>query len=437
MMRFRGFWLPILTAALLTLSAGRVASAYDILIESVGWTPASRVVSVSVPTTYVATSSYAIPTSFVAPTVYATSYVTERVLTAPSSLVVPTVYESYRPSLFGRRLIPTGRAYYAPARYFPTSLYYPTSYYVPTISTFPTSFVSVPSVVDRAVVTTGAVVRETSACCPDAIALSPSTVTTRVVAPERSSRTNSEPARERRPSVQSEPNIDDEPALESGVEPLPAPAPAPRPRAQTPPPAQSAPAERTAPAENVQSPPSPQAPQERQQSTAKPDGPPAAPVAPAEEMEPTPIPPPTAPADDDDLVPLAPAETDDLLPAPTDLGLLDGPIRREAQRPVFTPTRAPEPEVRNILFGRVRERDTREPEEGVRVFLTNRNGTFEERVAMSDAFGRFAVRLPDGDWDVKVAMPSGRVYTVSQITVDRGLITDDQGRDIPSLTITR
>jgi hypothetical protein len=34
-------------------------------------------------------------------------------------------------------------------------------------------------------------------------------------------------------------------------------------------------------------------------------------------------------------------------------------------------------------------------------------------------------------------MPSGRVYAVSQITVSNGLITDDIGRDIPSLIITR
>jgi hypothetical protein len=58
-------------------------------------------------------------------------------------------------------------------------------------------------------------------------------------------------------------------------------------------------------------------------------------------------------------------------------------------------------------------------------------------VTLSDAFGRFAVKVPDGDWTVKVTMPSGRVYPVSEITVSRGAITDEVGRDIPSLTITR
>ncbi len=434
-MRSRGFWLPVLTAALLAPSAGGGASAQDIFIETGAWVPTSRVLSVSVPTSYVATTSYAIPTTFVAPTVYATSYVTERVVAAPASVVVPTVYETYRPSLFGRRLIPTGRTYYAPTRYFPTSLYVPSAYYVPTVSTFPTSFVSVPSLVDRAVVTTGAIVRETSACCPDAIAMSPGTV--RAIAPERAPSSSAEAAPQRRPSVRSEPNIDNEPALESGVEPLPA-APA-RPRATAPPAQAPAPAP-AAPRETpsaAQSPPTPQAPQERQQSTARPDGEIPAPTAPAGELDPAPIPAPKAPSADEDLVPLAPAGTEDLLPEPPEMGALDDSFRREAQRPVFTPTRAPEPSVRNILFGRVREHLNNEPEEGVRVLLTNRGGSFEDRVALTDAFGRFAVRVPDGDWDVKVTMPSGRVYTVSQITVNRGEITDDQGRDIPSLTITR
>ncbi len=92
---------------------------------------------------------------------------------------------------------------------------------------------------------------------------------------------------------------------------------------------------------------------------------------------------------------------------------------------------------RNVLFGRVKTRDTNEPEEGVRVTVSSRTNAYADRVALSDAFGRFAVKVPDGDWTVNVAMPSGRVYAVSQITVSNGLISDDIGRDIPSLVITR
>ncbi len=43
------------------------------------------------------------------------------------------------------------------------------------------------------------------------------------------------------------------------------------------------------------------------------------------------------------------------------------------------------------------------------VYLTSRTGAFTERTTMTDAFGHFAVTLPDGDWAVKVKMlpPSG------------------------------
>jgi len=45
--------------------------------------------------------------------------------------------------------------------------------------------------------------------------------------------------------------------------------------------------------------------------------------------------------------------------------------------------------------------------------------------------------LPDGDWAVDVATRSGRVYEVSQIRVSNGVISDNQGRRVPSLEITR
>jgi hypothetical protein len=127
---------------------------------------------------------------------------------------------------------------------------------------------------------------------------------------------------------------------------------------------------------------------------------------------------------------------DELVPAPNSDS--SQTIRRDSQRPTGLSTpRSLRPELRNVLFGRVKSRDSNEPEEGVRVTIRNRTGLFEDRTAMTDAFGRFAVRVPDGDWTVNVTMPSGRVFPVSQITVDRGAITDDVGRDIPSLVITR
>jgi hypothetical protein len=143
------------------------------------------------------------------------------------------------------------------------------------------------------------------------------------------------------------------------------------------------------------------------------------------------------PAPLDDVTPAppeAPAGTEELLNEPTPSQYES---RTESRKPVYASSRAYRPDGHSVLFGRVRERDTREPEEGVRVVLSNRTGAFADKVGMTDAFGRFAVRVPDGDWTVRVTMPSGRVYPVSEITVSNGEISDDQGREIPSLTITR
>jgi hypothetical protein len=84
-------------------------------------------------------------------------------------------------------------------------------------------------------------------------------------------------------------------------------------------------------------------------------------------------------------------------------------------------------------------RTTKNPEEGVRIIISSRTGAFEDRVATTNALGRYAIYLPDGDWSVKVQMPSGRIYPASggEITVSEGQITDTLGRQIPSLIITR
>ncbi|MDG3006779.1 carboxypeptidase-like regulatory domain-containing protein [Paludisphaera mucosa] len=412
-MRSRVFWSPLLAAALWAMGAGREASAYDVWVETVDWVPTSSVVSVP---SYVA-ASYVVPTTYAAPSFYATAYATETLALAPtsyvvpSSYVVPTYYETrFRRSLFGRRLIPTGRTYYATSytpSYFPTTLIYPTSYVVPT-----TAVVS-PTVYDREVVAT-AYLPSSGSCCGEAV-LAPTSV--RMVAPESSTRAAAPPVR-RAPAAAAtaEDELDEAPSLPSTVDPAP---PAPRPRAVQPAPVQSTP--KSTAADGATSPPAPQAPA-REQSTVRPG-----------EVAPAPAGP--APKADDAPAPSSPAGADGLIPAPE--GNLGFSNRREALRPVYDPARAIDPARRNVLFGRVRERSSSEPEEGVRVLLTNRAGTFDDRTAMTDAFGRFAVRVPDGDWTVQVAMPSGRVYAVSEITVSNGLISDDQGRDVPSLTITR
>ena len=109
-------------------------------------------------------------------------------------------------------------------------------------------------------------------------------------------------------------------------------------------------------------------------------------------------------------------------------------MRRESRKPVdLSAPRAS----RNILEGKVVSGEGGQPEENVRVTVSNRAGAFVDRTVTTDAYGRYAIRVPDGDWTVKVTMPSGRVYDVYQLTVSGDQITDDRGEAVASLTITR
>jgi len=73
----------------------------------------------------------------------------------------------------------------------------------------------------------------------------------------------------------------------------------------------------------------------------------------------------------------------------------------------------------------------------VRVAVVSRTERSLARYGMSDAFGTFAIKLEDGDWSVQVTMPSGRVFSVRQISVTSGRVIDDQEqREIPSLIVS-
>ncbi len=107
--------------------------------------------------------------------------------------------------------------------------------------------------------------------------------------------------------------------------------------------------------------------------------------------------------------------------------------QRESYR--YTPERS-SPATRSVLYGRV-ETKSGDPREGVRVAVASRTGRRLSRFGISDAFGGFAIGLEDGDWSVEVTMPSGRVYSVRQISVANGRVVDDQERrEIPNLIIT-
>jgi hypothetical protein len=420
-MRLIGLRLPIL--ALLALAAGTPPGRAQVLyLETADWVRPASVLAV--PTAYVVAGTYAVPTSYTIPTVYTTAYVTESALLTPTTYLAPTYYETRfrRRGLFGRRLVASTRAVY-----LPTTAYYPTTYY------YPTTFSSTP-VLDTAFVSTGYTTTVSSDCCGgQMIAAVTPEIRQYAVEQTPAPRTNS---RARQAPLRSQPAEDD--STDSNVPELPAREPAARPDGTG--------------TGRVDSPPTPPLPT-REQSTAQPAGSAAAQTKTASPSAGSPsggtqtknaIPrvPPTAPLAPDGVDrPTAPAGVDDLqrAPAPGDetTGEASGGQQRTTRRPAFATTRVLRSEYRNVLFGRVKARDTNEPEEGVRVTISNRTNSYTDRVALTDAFGRFAVKVPDGDWTVNVAMPSGRTYNVSQITVSNGLISDDIGRDIPSLVITR
>jgi hypothetical protein len=94
---------------------------------------------------------------------------------------------------------------------------------------------------------------------------------------------------------------------------------------------------------------------------------------------------------------------------------------------------------RNVLRGRVVSADSRRIEEGVEVVVSDRLGRFVDRRTQTDADGLFAVSLPEGDWTIKVTMPSGRTLAVSEgdITATAGRVLDKYGRDLTNLVISR
>ena len=56
---------------------------------------------------------------------------------------------------------------------------------------------------------------------------------------------------------------------------------------------------------------------------------------------------------------------------------------------------------------------------------------------MSNAFGGFAIKVPDGQWSVRVTMPSGNAQTIRDITVTDGRIVDNlEAREVHNLIIS-
>jgi hypothetical protein len=375
---------------------GLRATAYSPYGETVYSVAGSPLVSTSY---FSPVDSYVYPTSLVYPTtayvyptaayLYPTTLTSSSYAVSPTSYVVPTYYRATS-ALLARRYVAspvysTAMTYYTPTYYTPTVMatgYYPTVIEAPlgtsTICNEAVPAISAPLAAPRS---SGSVGNEQA---PSSVVESvPSNVT-----PYENGGRNAPSAGDRRT----------------------APEPAPAPAADD-------------------SPPLPAAPEETR-STSPPPTP--LPSAPSEGGAVTPLPPRTGANEINP--PVAPPASE--LGGP---GAGSSPIRREAQKPVDLTRSRPQARFNrdHILEGKVISSETKQGEDGVRVIVSSRPGNFVDRVVTTDAFGRYAVKLPDGDWSVKVAMPSGRVYEVSQITISAGQITDSLGRDVPSLTITR
>lgn len=353
----------------------------DAFTETVYVVPTSSVVSTSyvVPTSYYAPTSYYVPTSYYLPTSYyvPTSYVSTYLPTtysvASSAYLVPTYYTSSR--RLARRPVYSTTAYYTPTVY-----YRPTSYYIPTVYEYPV---------------------ETSVACDDAAPPSKSRPATSSASPTSSSKATRSAERPPR-SVTSSAIGDDSSGNRNRATSNEVPA---NNEVVVPDPPNQI---------NLDTPPAPLPANDRGAGNAAPVNP-AAPVREPAKAKPADG---AAAAEKDDIgdLPLAPEATE----------------RRDARKPV-TPT----PGLGNILSGVVEAKRTNVLLSGVTITLSNRLRTFPDRIAESDALGRFAIRLFDGDWSIKVRAKDGRDVEVKRITVTNGQITDDQGRDVPSLIIKR
>ena len=383
------------------------------------------------PTTYIEPTSYLASTSYVVPTVYATTYASPVSSLAATAYIVPTTYRTTglfaSRRLVARPIYTTTSNYYVATAYYPTTAYYATTAYYPTISSYPT-VLDYPIVATSASSCCGTVAVSASPC--DAVASGPATVTAAPSSPvpaapsrhptDANAPSNAAPAERRASVVESEPAYNPQNSVRSSdvrTAPEPAPPITPSPMdtgiASPPaaPPAEREPAPAPAPPPSRASTPAPAQlhPAPNKQENAA--------TAPAEPN------PPLAPTAEDDSLTLPPPVSPET-------------IQREARRPVL-PSRALTGVTPHILSGKVVSSNTGEGEEGVQVIISDRLQMSADRTALTDAFGRYAVRLPDGDWTVKVTMPSGRTYAVSEITVSGERIVDSLGRNVPSLTITR
>ena len=359
----------------------------DTYLETV-YLPTSSVVSL--PSSSVLATSYVVPTAY-STTYLPTTYLPTSAVVASDGVILPTstvVRRSlFRPRRYVERtsytLLPT--TYVSPTSYLmPTSYVVPTTY-VPTSYVMPTSYVSSSYITPTSYVIDNGVITTSATSYPCETTSSPATPKSSA---SRSSGGNSggnpivsEPANggssnERRPSATLNGSPGGDERMPSDVNP-PVPAPA-----------NAAPA-RPTPAE-AGTPPGAQLPEVDPSKMPLPEPGKSGPQAPSNETS-----------------------------------------YRNSRRFGY--------DVRNILRGRVISAESKRPEEGVSVIISSLTRNYSDRNAMTDADGEFKVSLPDGDWTVKVKMPSGSIFTVGRdfVTANNGRVTDSAGRNVAEFLITR
>ncbi len=390
---------------------------YAAPVETAWTVPTSYVwpTSYYLPTVYSATSYY-LPTaysttSYYVPTAYSTTSLLPTYSVSPTAYIVPTSYYATTGYFSGRRR--AFRPVYTATSltYFPTTLYTPTvAYYSPTVLDYPMVAAADPC---QTIVTRPAQGQASPAQPPpnygqqggkSAMGGMPSRVDSEAAetgAGANTEKTISSDVGSAGAAAETEKKTTGE---------------ARKPGPQRVTPLDATDAEKNAtpitPSPSDVSPPPPQAASAPPEKTAE-------------------VPPAPGPTTDEPLrLPLQELNKLNLPALPAD----DTSSQRTAQKPVLPG--APKA-FANVLTGTVTSRATGVREEGVRVTLSHRLHAFEDRNYQTDAFGRFVARVPDGDWDLLVTMPSGNVRRARTLTMSNGQIVDDLGREVPSLVIKR
>jgi Carboxypeptidase regulatory-like domain len=421
-MRSFGVRLPILAA---TAWAGIGLSA---LGRDLGYSEtlylAPTVATYALPTSYVTSDTYVVPTSYSFPTYLPAAYVADPVTVASTSYLT-TAYQVRR-GLFGRlRLVERPVLASYPTSYFRTSYFVPTYYtssyratgYTPT--TYSATVFDYPRVWPSSYSRSIAADCDPVPCDTPMLASGYRSSTTTYPAESAAAPTYTVP-RSNGGSRAASGDVSNDPTIPSTVYPQSG-----EPEVLNP--VDDAAAKKATPAENrADSPPKPPLP-EREKSTAAP--------LQGEKGGGTQTPAKTTPAPGTGK-PVAPSGDPvepDIKPAPIDNNAAN---RHESLKPIYSTVRTLRPELRNVLLGRV-ESDAGEPLGEVAISVARADNTSIRRTGMTNAFGNFAIRLTDGEWNVNVRMPSGRLHTVRTVTVNNGKVMDNQeGREVRNLIIS-